>query len=82
MEIFAPDEPSRIERDGRMIVQYWGRRGAAPAIRFGHRLRADGLDWGQAEAEIWKEAWRVYPDHRFFARAYAQVAREAYEGKR
>jgi hypothetical protein len=83
MEIFAPDEPSKIERDGQFgIVQTWGRTDAAPAIRFGHRLRTEGLTEGQAEAEIWKEAWRVYPNHRFFARAYAQVARDAYQGKR
>jgi hypothetical protein len=31
-----------------------------------------------AEAEIWREAWESYPNHRFFARCFVKEAKNAY----
>jgi hypothetical protein len=86
MEVFAPDEPSRIEHvkdRGRWItIQFWGCTEAKAPIRLGHQLRQARLTPGQAETEIWKVAWQTYPDHRFFARAFVTVATDAFEGRR
>jgi hypothetical protein len=91
VEVYDPDKPSRHwdgwleNKAGERIkasFRNFGQEEAKVPTRLGHKLRIDGLTPGQAEAEIWRAAWKQYPDHRFFARAFAQVAEEAYDGKR
>src|SRR5262245_10401554 len=90
VEVYHPDKSSRtwtgwVEGNGKRIkatFRNFGHDEARAPTRFGHQLRRQGLTPGQAEAEIWRAAWQTYPNHRFFARAFAQIAEEAYDGKR
>jgi hypothetical protein len=88
METYKPDKPSGItikevvsEVDGkthRTTIINFGIQDAQRARHFGRELARYEFDGGQAEAEIWREAWRCYPKSRFFARWFAQEAKRAY----
>jgi hypothetical protein len=82
METNEPDNPSGFRTDEfispvdgmrhQTTVQNFGIDESHPAREYGRSLAREGLNPGQAEAEIWREAWETYPGRRFFARCFAQ----------
>ena len=92
METYEPDNPSGFRTDEivspvdgtrhEVTVQNFGLGESQPAREYGRALAREGLDFGQAEAEIWREAWQTYPGRRFFARCFAQEAKNAYEAEK
>jgi hypothetical protein len=88
METFKPDEPSginytdvgkEIDRQKRRVTALnFGLQDAQKARHFGHELARYEFDYEEAEAEIWREAWQLYPNSRFFARCFVQEAKNAY----
>ena len=88
METYTPDKPSGItikdvvsEVDGkthRVTIINFGVQDAERARHFGRELALYEFAGGQAEAEIWREAWQCYPKSRLFACWFAQEAKRAY----
>src|SRR5258708_12289341 len=76
IETYEPNNPSGTKTDyvvskvdgkkRRITIANFGIEDAQPAHEFGSYLAHSGYNSGQAEAEIWRAAWKPSPTHRFF----------------
>jgi len=88
METYKPDQPSGItiedvvsEFDGkphRVTIINFGIQDAQRGRHFARELARYDFDPVQAEAEIWREAWQLYPKSRAFACWFVQEAKREY----